>query len=437
MASPFEIQLYNKAFKRLGVLGAPVRLGFTPFFNTVGLGEIEVAVDDPNLAHMMPEGARVRVLYKGDLLMSGPVRSPTGNLAATGTVTFEFEDDYRLMRNTLALVMPTSSVRSGGLLAPLSLTDHAQAWTDAAVGAGLAAGSGYYRFPSTVSTAEAAIKDLITKNMVTRLGRPVIVAADQGRGGDARTAGMLPDVRMLPLDEAVASLLEWSGLGLKFEHDGVSAGITAEVWQPNTWPMELTVAGGTVTDGTWARQDPEATRIVVGGPGEDVSRAFWDVRDSTGLEAKHNDIIEVFRDATGASLTWPDALSDAYRVAKYYLLRSEVSTALKTEFTAYLNAAGRKGLADGAPKSGLSLTLSETEQFSFGPGGYERGDLITVVSNGATFSERITSADLAETATAGVTVTPQVGERTDDPDRVLAEAIARLGAAQRRLSTNR
>ena len=435
--SSYEVQIFDKQFQYLGVLGAPVRLAFSPLFNGVGFGEIEVAIDDPNLGYLMVEGARVRVLYKGAETMTGPVRSPTGNLAALGTVTFQVEDDYRFMRYTLGHVMPTASTRSGGLLAPVSLTDHAQAWTDAAVGAGLAAGSGYYRFPSTVSTAEAAIKDLITKNMVTRLGRSVIVAPDLGRGGDARAAGMLPDVRMIPLEEAVSRLLAWSGLGLRFSHDGVSAGVTAEVWEPKTWPLELTVAAGTVAAGTWAREDPTATRITVGGPGEDVSRAFWEVRDTTGLEARYGDIIEVFRDATGATLTWPDALSDSYRVAKYYLLRTEVSTALKNEFTGYLNAAGRKGLAEGAPKSGLSLTLSETEQFGFSPTGYGIGDLLTVVSNGVTFSERVTSVDLAASATGGETVDPQVGNRTDDPDRIIAEAIARLGAAQRRLSTNR
>ena len=437
MDSPFVVQIFDKAFSWIGVVGAPKRLDFTLRFTAVGLGEIDVASDDPMLDFMLAKGSRVRVTYKDAHLMSGPLRNPIGDLAISGLITFAIEDDYRLMPNTLGWVMPTETVRSGGLLAPLSLTDHAQAWTDAAGEPGLALGAGHYRFDESITTAEAAVKDLISKNMVTRLGRPVTVVADSGRGGDARSAGMLPSIRMARLDEAVADLLAWSGLGLRFGHDGVSPTITADVWEPVTWPLELSMVSGTVTSGSWSLTDPNATRIVVGGPGEDVARAFWSFTGDGTLEDEYGDIIEVFRDATGATLTWPDALADAYQVAKYYLLRSDISQALKNEFIGYLNAAGLKGLMEGAPVTGLELVLSETEQFRFGPGGYDLGDLISVVTHGITFTDRITEVHLSLTSTDGVQVTPRIGNRTDDPDETLARAVAQLAASQRRLSTNR
>ena len=433
--SPFVVQIFTKRLLWLGVLGNRVRLGFTVRFNAQGFGEIEVAAGNEMLPGMLAKGSRVRVTYLGAHLMSGVLRNPAGDIAVAGTVTFTIEDDFRLMGNTLGWIMPTATVRSQGQLSAASLSDHAQAWTDAAGEPGLALGSGYYRFDESITTAEAAVKDLIAKNMIDRLGRPVQVEPNEGRGGDARAAGMLPSVRMARLDEAVADLLAWSGLGLRFRHDGVSQLITAEVWEPTTRPLTLTPESGTVIDGTWSLTDPAATRIVVGGPGEDVSRAFWSFTGDGELEEEYGDIIEVFRDATGATLTWPEVLADQYRVAKYYGFR--VSDALRIEFEAYLNAAGRKGLAEGAPVTGLDLVLSETEQLAYGPGGYDVGDIFTLVANGITFTDRVTEVELTEDATNGVTVTPRLGNRADDPDEALAVDVGRLAASQRRLSTNR
>ncbi|WP_166790325.1 hypothetical protein [Cryobacterium sp. Hh11] len=437
------MQIFDKAFNLLGILGDPLRLDLTPLFNKVGTGEIEVSASDPMLDFMLAHGSRCRITYKGGHEMSGPLLHPTGKVTAFGTVIFQIEDDYRYMPNTLGWVMPNESSRSSGKLAPLDLSDHAQAWTDAAMEPGLAYGYGYYVFPdgsggsSILSSAESAIKNLITVNMVSRMGRPVTVSPDLARGGDARAAGMLPSVRMTPLDEAVAALLKWSGLGLRFQHDGLTPTITAEVWQPATWPLDLTVDSGVVLDGDWSQQYPTATRIVGGGPGEDVARAFWDVRDTTGLEAEYGDIIEVFRDATGATLNWPGTLADAYRIAKYYLLRTEVATADKNQFTGYMNATGAKGLAEGAPTSGLSLTLSETPNFQYSPTGFRRGDHISIMANGIPFTDQIMAVNLKWDKTNGAKVTPQVGNRTDNPDELFARAISQLAAAQRRLSTSR
>ncbi|WP_104128240.1 hypothetical protein [Cryobacterium sp. Y57] len=273
--------------------------------------------------------------------------------------------------------------------------------------------------------------------MIERLGRPVTVAPNQFRFPFPYASDDILPVRMAPLNEALAGLLLETGLGLSFQHDGVSPTITADVWEPTTWPLDLTVDSAVVLDGDWSQQYPTATRIVVGGPGENVARAFWEVRDTTGIEDEYGDIIEVFRDATGSTLNWPDTLADQYRIAKYYLLRDEVSAADKNAFRIYLNAAGAKGLSDGAPTAGLSLSLSETDQFQYAPGGFRRGDHISVMANGVRFTDQILAVNLTWDKTTGATVTPQVGDRTDDPDKLFARAISQLASAQRRLSTSR
>jgi len=115
-----------------------------------------------------------------------------------------------------------------------------------------------------------------------------------------------------------------------------------------------------------------------------------------------------------------------------------VSAVDKAIFSTYLDAAGAKALAEGSPTSGLSLELSETEVFHFGgTDGIQLGDTITATSRGLSFTDRITEATLSWDATDGLTVTPRVGTKTDDPDRQLAEAIASLARAQIRLSTSK
>jgi len=297
-------------------------------------------------------------------------------------------------------------------------------------------GSTFWGGPS-IDTAETAIKHLTEINFA-RLGRPVTIGADLERGGNARAAAMLPQVRFGSLDTNLEALLKWSGLHLTLAQDPTLPTVNLEVGVPAMWPQTLTVESGIILDGTWSTEDPEATRTIVGGPDELGARAFWGINDATGLEAEYGDVIEVFRDATGATRNWPDTIPDFKQIAKYYLLHPEVSAVDKAIFSTYLDAAGAKALAEGSPTSGLSLELSETEVFHFGgTDGIQLGDTITATSRGLSFTDRITEATLSWDATDGLTVTPRVGTKTDDPDRQLAEAIASLARAQIRLSTSK
>jgi hypothetical protein len=245
---------------------------------------------------------------------------------------------------------------------------------------------------------------------------------------------------MARLDEALESLLIWSGLGVRLMQAARGATVELDVYEPSEWQAPLTVGSGIVEAGSWSLNPPSATRAVVGGPGEIADRAFWTVADAA-LEAEYGDIIEVFRDATGAGLNWPDALADAYRVAKYYLLRPEVSVADKTRFSDYLTAAAIAGIDEGAPTSSVQATLSESETFYFGgENGVQLGDVVTIKSGdelGAeSFTDIVTEAKFSLTSDS-FTVEPILGAKTDDPTRALANAVARLAASQRRITTSR
>lgn len=449
--SPFLIDVYDKGFNWGGRITDPVSITGSVRHNALSNFSFRLHAGDPMIEDMMRKGARVTMQYRGAGLMSGMVRTKGGDLLPNGDLVCQVQGDWRLLPNTTALVAPIHPV------APTTLDANAPSgWAQTTLPGGSAdAGPdgttqgqyGYYLWPDgsaaaggvLVESAESAIKNLVGVNFA-RLGRPVTIAPDLLRGGDARAAGVLPSVRMARLDEALESLLIWSGLGVRLMQAARGATVELDVYEPSEWQAPLTVGSGIVEAGSWSLNPPSATRAVVGGPGEIADRAFWTVADAA-LEAEYGDIIEVFRDATGAGLNWPDALADAYRVAKYYLLRPEVSVADKTRFSDYLTAAAIAGIDEGAPTSSVQATLSESETFYFGgENGVQLGDVVTIKSGdelGAeSFTDIVTEAKFSLTSDS-FTVEPILGAKTDDPTRALANAVARLAASQRRITTSR
>lgn len=353
-------------------------------------------------------------------------------LADSGAAIYSLQSDWRWLVNTLAYVNPTQP------LAPASLTALGQAYATGTTSSGTVTNQrGYYVWPVGVDTAEAAIKNLITANLVTRLGRPVTVLPNLNRGGNARTAGMLPDVRFQTVAEAIEPLLEWSGLVLDVWQDWDTPTVYMDVREPGEFSQTITRDSGLIVGGSWVREAPDATRVVAGGPGEEAARAFTSATDP-GLETEWGDVIEVFRDATGANLKWPDALAENLKVAKYYLLRGDVLTADKTEFTAYLNEATREALAEGRPVASLDVELVENDALSlYGENGLHLGDKITASSDGVTITGTIDEADITFSRDGGQRVTPIVGKRSDDDDTALWDAISGLDRALRNITRKR
>lgn len=442
LESPLLCDVHDKTMARVGRIADPVAISGVVRRNGLGAFEFRIRGTDPMAEDVLRKGCRIAIQYRGKPLYSGAVRTKQGSLLPNGDIVFQLQDDWRLLANTLALVAPTQAIKPTTMSATA-----ASGWAQATLpgGSGTAGADGtiqgqlgHYTWPAGAPMSESAIKAIITANLVTRLGRAVTVKPDGARGGNASTAGMLPIVRMLNVAEAVLPILDWSGLVLRVVQPLGGSTVEVDVYEPQTWAAPLTVGSGVVPDGTWTLSPPAATRAFVGGPGEGAARAFWEMRDATGLEADYGDIIEVFRDATGAQLDWPASVAETYRVAKYYLLRPEVSAASKTALTNYLNAAGRKGLGEGLPTTGVQATLSETEDFYFGGAdGIQLGDLVTVKdASGQVFADRITEAKFSLTS-GGFTVEPVLGEKTNDPDRRLAQAVTALAASQRKLSASR
>lgn len=444
---PGRIDVYRNDFTWVGTIGNPISISGSVVFNGLSVFEIELSANDPIVSDLIEPGARVTMIYRDADLFSGVVTAIQGSILYNGSITVTLESDWRILTNTLAFIRPANQIEATAISVKNATNPaaEAQAWLPGGASTQGTSGTtigqtGYYYWNPSVVYAETAIKTLITENAVTRLGRPITVATDLNRGGDIKTPGLLPSLRLETLETACRMILDLDGLGLTVQQAPRSSTITVDVFTPDVWDMPLTAESGVIAEGSWSFKAPTMTRAFLGGPGDLADRYFKSFTDTTGLEAQYRDIIEVFQDASsGADIIWPEGLTvEELKVAKYYLLRSDVSAANKAAFSASVAAVASQSLAEGLPKYGINATLSETDTFHFGGSdGIQLGDTVTVKSiTGELFTEQITQCDF-EFGNGTFKVTPILGKVENDPNTQLAQTIAQLARAQRRISKDR
>lgn len=444
---PGRIDVYANDFTWVGTIGNPISITGSAVFNGLSVFQVELSADDPIISDLVEPGARVTMIYRDADLFSGVVTAIQGSILRNGSITVTLESDWRILTNTLAFIRPANQVEATAISVKNTTNPaaEAQAWLPGGASTQGTSGTtigqtGYYYWDPSVVYAETAIKTLITENAVTRLGRPITVAPDLLRGGDIKTPGLLPLLRLETLEAASKMILALDGLGLTIQQVPRSTTITADVFVPGVWDMPLTADSGVIAEGSWSFKAPTMTRAFLGGPGDIADRYFKSFTDTTGLEAEYNDIVEVFQDASsGADIIWPEGLTvEELKVAKYYLLRTDVSPADKARFSASIAAVASQSLAEGLPKYGINATLSETDTFHFGGSdGIQLGDTVTIKSiTGELFTEQITQADF-EFGNGTFNVTPILGHVENDPNQQLAQTIAQLARAQRRISKDR
>lgn len=239
--------------------------------------------------------------------------------------------------------------------------------------------------------AETVVKTLVAQN-VARLGLPVTCATDLGRG-DTITVS----IRMLPLTDRLLPAIDQAGIGVTVRQTG--SGFILDCYESSPYPVTLTEASGIVETWKLSRAAAKATRAVIGGSGDGTARGFRAVVD-TALEAATGDVIEVFVDAR------------------------------ETSDTTVLDARGFEHIAEGAPTAGLAVTFSETAHFRYGPGGVSVGDIVTL-DVGKPITDVLRTAELVYTAADGVSATPVIGQRSDDPNTTLVQAVSAALRASR------
>ncbi len=418
-----------------GILPADVtEHDFTAVYNGAGIGTFGVDRTHPAVQYLDQEPAWVEIEHRDGQLFTAFIEETEGPFgdAEDRTRVFAVRDHWCILDDTLAFVAPETPI------APATLAQLGQAVATGSTTAGTVTNqSGYFQWQG--ADAESAVRDIVSRNLA-RAGYVFRWASEnQHRGANPA----LPPVRMLSLAEAILPVLKPAGLGIDVWREGGE--YVFDIIEPAEYPALLTL-DGPLRPGRWKQSRVAATDAYPGGPGDEAARAWAHTPDGA-MRARFDRRIERPRDATGFTFEWPDSLSDPFRVPKHYANRpaSEVPTAEKERFAAYLQQAGRAALADTVPTSTLSVTLAEDGSFQFNtPGGFRLGErlrmterLVNGQPDGPVFDDRITSVRIEKPNGGDETVTPVVGGAEQSEADLLWSAISQLAARDRRRATEK
>ena len=479
MSSVFRVAVYDKNRVFQCQIGSPVSLEATIRHNLVSTLKMSVSLDHERLPALMADGARLKVSFKGEHLISGPVVSDElVTDGVNGLYTITVEDDFRILREILGWQVPWEPISNQG--------------------------SREYKYYTT--NAEAIVKAAVTENGVTRLGVPGLTVAPNLNRGSVVPGGVA--FRMHPLADILFPAVEDAGLGVTVKQDGTN--LVLDVHEPVTFPRTLSVKGRTLQQATMTRTRPAASRAIVGGSGEGKARYFRALTDSAreslyGMRAETfvddrqagSDYLALVKDVADANAALKEAnveLKEADRALdsaknaqtnadmafdlaqnsgntaaankaqtnlfaannKVTARTTDYNTALadrNTKQTAYnnLNAqlpaalatyqatmddSGTKALVENGPKNGVSLTLAGTGIFQYGPGGFHVGDRVPVeIAEGVIVTEVIRECTLKWVSPTYASVEPVAGELTNAPERITAKRIAALAKSARNQGT--
>jgi len=473
----FRVAVYDKNRVFQCQIGNPVSLEATIRHNLVSTLKMTVALGHERVPELMADGARLRVSFKGEHLISGPiVADELETDGVSGFYTVTVEDDFRVLREILGWPVPGAAISSQG--------------------------TAEYR--KYTGNAEGIIKVAVTENGITRMGVPgLTVAPNLARGGSV-PGGL--SFRFHPLADLFFPAVEDAGLGVTVKQDGTN--LVLDVYEPQTFPHTLSVKGRTLQQATMTRTRPTASRAIVGGSGEGKARYFRALTDSTreslyGMRAETfvddrqagsdymalvKDVADALADlkeantelkeadrALDAALAAQSAADMAFDLAQisgnvsasnkaqtklfaandkvdgrqadynaaladrntkqtaYNTFNGQLPAAL-TAYQAAMDESGTKALTENGPKNGVSLTLAGTGIFQYGPGGFHVGDKVPVrLADGVVVTEVIRECTLKWVSPTYAKVEPVAGEITNQPERVTAKRIAALAKGQRDL----
>lgn len=362
--SDFDIQIFDRDLDQVCYLNDPATLAATVRHLAIGQTQLVLPPAHPKLSRVAQKGNRVKINFRGEHLFSGPLRSyRVKGTERVGQATLTFEDDLRKLFSCLAWIRPDQVIGSQN--------------------------TGGFKEDKITDSPETVIKHFVQGNLVDRLGLPITVAPDLGRGGGDVTVGL----RMMPPADKLISTAEQAGLGLTMKHEG--DGFVFDVYEPRTTPHTLSQEGGTILEYEFGWDAPTATRTVIGNALEGTLREFRVVSDGAA-EAVWGDVIEVFTSATD------------------------------TEATAEMDARGQATLSEARATAGISVKLSESKHFRYGgANGFRVGDSIRFRVGGQLFIDVLRGCTLAWNKENGLQPEPTIGDWLPTSEGKMFRLIAR------------
>jgi hypothetical protein len=361
----FRISVYDKNRVFQCQIGDPKDLEVTLRWNQVSTLTMTVPLTHKRVPELLADGARLKVLYRGEHLISGPITADELDTdGKTGTYRISVEDDFRVLKEILGWQVPAAAISAQNTA----------------------------EYKTYTGNAETIVKAAVTDNGVTRMAVPgLTVAANLNRG--ATVPGGVP-LRMHPLYDQLFPAVEVAGIGVTVKQSGTS--LVLDAHEPETFPNTLSVKGRTLKQVAMTRTRPTASRVIIGGQGEGTARTFRQLTD-TARETTYGMKAETFVDA-----------------------RDDNTAAV-------LDARGQETLTEQGPKNGVSITLAGTGIFQYGPGGFHVGDRVPIeVADGVVVTEVIRECTLKWVSPTYASVEPSVGELSNQPERVTAKRFAAL-----------
>ncbi|WP_336715326.1 Gp37-like protein [Arthrobacter sp. USHLN218] len=367
--------IYDKNMVWQRPLGAWKNLSCTKRFNAIGEASVTVKSSHQDAHKLAEPGTRLVLTFRDRPLMSGPVRLRSGSgPGRQGELTFSLQSDERVLWNFLGYQNPEGTATKTGQAVRERL--------------------------ELKGPAEWVLKEFWRRNVMARAVFPVGMAPILNRGNSITV-----NTRMHILAEQI--LPAWVNSGLGFEVVQRDGKLTLDVFEPRLYPNALTEASRVITAWSFNDAGPEVTRVVVAGQGEGIAREYYAQTDAV-LESIYGDTIETHVDARDTA----DGETHQQRAAIT--------------------------LAEGAPKGTVAIELAETGNFRYGtPAGVNVGDIVTArFGPGVEITDVLQEVKIDHTPGDGLKITSQIG-RSDDPDRLLMQAITALAAGVRDLKASR
>jgi hypothetical protein len=359
--------VYGKGFDYKGDIGSPLFVSCQIRHNEMSLATVSIAGDHPRAVDVMTPGSRLTIANADGHLTSGRIHAVNGDgPGRSSRITFTVHDDFEVLKFVLGWVEPTLPINQQGVNAKA--------------------------YDVRSGPAETVLKQYVVANAISRLGLPLTVAPDQGRGANINAS-----LRFHPLFDRLFPTVDGAGLdraGIGVFIKQVGAGLVLDVYEVDSVPKVLTEDSGVISSWRWSRAAPTATRVVMAGQEPGPSRVFRTV-------------------------------TDAAREAQWDFVAERVQDARDEEDPAELLVRAAEVLAEGDRKNGLSVTLSETATFRYGKVATV-GDLLTIgLPGGVTIGpEVLREVLLSWTRDEGYRAVPQIGELENAGNTVLARSLA-------------
>lgn len=279
------LDVYDAVGRRVGRILDPLLVDLAERRLATSSATIVLNADpahEPYVGALRQPGARVHVRDGNGYVLGGPVVRRTVR-RSDGTLTISVEDYLRIFYRTLAWPVPAAALTA----------QTRERWRG-------------------IGQQETVVKNLARANF-DRLGIPVEIAPDQGRG-----RRMVVEARMEKLSDVLLEALTPGPLDLRMRPVGTEQRVTGlrfDVAEPADYPVVITDDSDVLADYDVTDVEPEATRVVLGGGGEGVERDFFSKVDGT-REAERGGAIaigEVFHDGRNLRTDYDAALRDVAR----------------------------------------------------------------------------------------------------------------------------